>query len=73
MKAATDKPVRVVRLAVSNSLTGLLTNRIVARYRATYPAVSIRIAEDTSMSMREVLVSNRAEVALVPAGSQQPV
>ncbi len=59
------EPKGTVRFAVSNSLTGILTNRVVARYRATYPAVHIRISEGTSMITRQTIVEDRADVALL--------
>src|ERR1039458_2927554 len=41
--SSADEPVGVVRLAASNSLSALLTTRVVARYRQTYPEVSVRV------------------------------
>lgn len=63
--SAADEPVGTVRLAASNSLSSLLTARVVARYRKTYPAVSIHVTENTSMMVREAIVSDGADVALL--------
>jgi LysR family nitrogen assimilation transcriptional regulator len=63
--SSADEPVGTVRLAASNSLSGLLTSRVVARYRRTYPQVSIHVTENTSMMVRESIANDGADVALL--------
>jgi LysR family transcriptional regulator, nitrogen assimilation regulatory protein len=63
--SAADEPVGTVRLAASNSLSSLLTARVVARYRRTYPQVSIRVSENTSMVIRQTIANDGADVALL--------
>jgi LysR family nitrogen assimilation transcriptional regulator len=59
------EPRGVVRFAVSNSLTRMLTHLVVADFQNRYPLVRIRIAEGTSMTIRQTLVSDQADVALM--------
>lgn len=63
--SSADEPVGTLRLAASNSLSGLLTTRVVSRYRRTYPQVSIHVTENTSMAVRDSLVRDGADVALL--------
>lgn len=63
--SAADEPVGTVRLAASNSLSSLLTARVVARYRKTYPTVSVHVTENTSMMVREAIVNDGADVAIL--------
>ena len=63
--ARADEPTGSVRLASSNSLSHILTARVVARYRALYPAVSIRVNENTSMVVREAIANNAADIAIL--------
>jgi LysR family nitrogen assimilation transcriptional regulator len=63
--SSADEPVGTVRLAASNSLSGLLTSRVVARYRRTYPLVSVHVTENTSMIVRESIANDGADVALL--------
>ncbi len=63
--ASADEPVGTVRLAASNSLSSLLTARVVARYRRAYPHVSIRVSENTSMIVRATIANDGADVALL--------
>jgi LysR family nitrogen assimilation transcriptional regulator len=63
--SSADEPVGIVRLAASNSLSALLTTRVVARYRQTYPEVSVRVTENTSMIVRQVIANDGADVALL--------
>jgi LysR family transcriptional regulator, nitrogen assimilation regulatory protein len=62
--STTDEPVGTVRLAASNSLSGMLTSRVIARYRRTYPEVGVHVTENTSMIVRESIVNDGADVAL---------
>ena len=57
--SSTDEPVGTVRLAASNSLSGMLTSRVVARYRRTYPDVRVHVTENTSM----IVLSDRESFA----------
>lgn len=59
-----DEPRGTVRLASSNSLSDILTARVVARYRQTYPLVSVHVTENTSMIVRDSIVNDHADVAL---------
>lgn len=63
--SSADEPVGTVRLAASNSLSGLLTSRVVARFRRTYPQVSVHVTENTSMIVRESIANDGADVALL--------
>jgi LysR family transcriptional regulator, nitrogen assimilation regulatory protein len=63
--SSSDMPVGSVRLAASNSLSGLLTTRVVARYRRTYPHVSVQVSENTSMMVRESVANDSADVAVL--------
>jgi len=63
--SSADEPFGTVRLAASNSLSGMLTTRVMARYRRTYPQVSLRVTENTSMIVRESIVNDGADVALL--------
>ncbi len=63
--SSADEPVGTVRLAASNSLSSLLTSRVIARYRSIYPNVSVRVTENTSMMVRESIVNDGADVALL--------
>ena len=63
--SSADEPVGTVRLAASNSLSAMLTSRVVARYRRTYPEVSVHVTENTSMIVRETIVNDGADVALL--------
>jgi LysR family nitrogen assimilation transcriptional regulator len=60
-----NEPTGVVRLAASNSLSHILTARVVAHYRTLYPAVSVHVSENTSMVVREAITANAADVALL--------
>ena len=62
--SSTDEPVGTVRLAASNSLSGMLTSRVIAKYRRTYPEVRVHVTENTSMIVRESIVNDGADVAL---------
>jgi len=63
--SSADEPVGTIRLAASNSLSALLTARVVARYRRTYPKVSVHVTENTSMIVRESIANDGADVALL--------
>lgn len=63
--AEANEPTGVVRLAASNSLSNILTSRVVARYRELYPSVSVHVTENTSMMVREAIASDAADVALL--------
>lgn len=63
--ASGDEPVGTVRLAASNSLSALVTSRVVARYRRAYPQVSVRVLENTSMIVRQTIANDGADVALL--------
>lgn len=63
--SSADEPIGTVRLAASNSLGGLLTARVVARYRRTFPQVSVHVSENTSMMVRESIANDAADVALL--------
>lgn len=63
--SSNDAPVGTVRLAASNSLSGLLTTSVVARYRRTYPQVSVHVTENTSMIVRELIANDNADVAIL--------
>ena len=63
--SSADKPFGTVRLAASNSLSSLLTARVVARYRETYPEVSVRVTENTSMIVRQTIATGGSDVALL--------
>lgn len=63
--SAADEPVGTVRLAASNSLSALLTARVVARYRRTYPQVNLHVTEGTSMIVRESIANDGADVAVL--------
>lgn len=65
IQSAADEPIGTIRLAASNSLSTLLTSRVVARYRHTYPKVSVHINENTSLKVRDTLVQEGADIALL--------
>ena len=63
--ASADEPIGIVSMAASNSLSGLLTSRVVARYRLTYPKVGVRVSENTSLTVRNTLVQGGADLAIL--------
>jgi LysR family nitrogen assimilation transcriptional regulator len=63
--ASGDVPVGTVRLAASNSLSALLTSRVLSRYQHAYPDVSVRVSENTSMIVRQTIANDGADVALL--------
>lgn len=63
--AAADEPIGTVRMAASNSLSSLLTARVVARYRRTYPSVGVHVNENTSLTVRNTLVQGGADIAML--------
>ncbi|MBL8583767.1 MAG: LysR family transcriptional regulator [Rhizobiaceae bacterium] len=63
--SAADEPVGIVRLAASNSLSAILTAPVVARFRKAYPQVSVHVTENTSMIVREAIVNDGADLALL--------
>lgn len=63
--SAADEPVGIVRLAASNSLSAILTAPVVARFRDAYPQVSVHVTENTSMIVREAIVNDGADLALL--------
>jgi LysR family transcriptional regulator, nitrogen assimilation regulatory protein len=60
-----NEPTGVVRIAASNSLSHILTARVVANYRARYPAVSVCVSENTSMIVRQAIATNAADLAVL--------
>ncbi len=60
-----NEPVGTVRLAASNSLSSLLTARVVTQYRKTYPRVNVHVTENTSMTVRAALANDSADVAVL--------
>jgi LysR family nitrogen assimilation transcriptional regulator len=65
IQSAADEPIGTIRLAASNSLSNLLTSRVVAQYRHTYPKVGIHVNENTSLKVRDALVQEGADIALL--------
>jgi LysR family transcriptional regulator, nitrogen assimilation regulatory protein len=63
--ASGDVPVGTVRLAASNSLSALLTSRVLSHYQRAYPNVSVRVSENTSMIVRQTIANDGADVALL--------
>lgn len=63
--SSADEPIGIVRLAASNSVSSLLTARVVARYRQTFPNVSVHVTENTSMMVRQTIADGGADVALL--------
>jgi LysR family nitrogen assimilation transcriptional regulator len=63
--ASADEPVGTISMAASNSLSGLLTSRVVARYRSTYPKVGVRVTENTSLAVRNTIVQGGADLAIL--------
>jgi LysR family transcriptional regulator, nitrogen assimilation regulatory protein len=65
MLSSADTPVGAVRLAAANSLGYLLTAPVLARFAQRYPGVSLEVRENTSMVVREYVIDDRADVAML--------
>lgn len=63
--SSSDEPVGTVRVAASNSLSNLLTSRVVTQYRRSYSKVGVHVNENTSLKVRDVLVQEGADIALL--------
>lgn len=62
--AAETIPTGTLRISSAYSLRGLLVADVVAEFHRRYPHVSLEIQEGTSVNVRELLVTQRVDLAL---------
>lgn len=59
-----------IRLALSSDRAAYMLPRVLPKYRQMYPNVSVRIVSAPSGQLAEMLLDNRADIAIVPDGGR---